>query len=187
MDTLPNYAFVDGQNLFFGTTKCNVCAKALKKEIKDMRLPDCTCGCAWEVNLAKFRVYLKENYGVTEAYYFLGNVRNQNTALYQDIQKAGFILQFKEHSEFAQSKKKGNVDTDIVFEIMKKLVDHSTEFGKVILVSGDGDYKKMVDYLVSKDKFKKMLFPNKKYASSLYNALGSERFDYLENLKTYIA
>ncbi|MFA7044456.1 MAG: hypothetical protein WC186_08940, partial [Bacteroidales bacterium] len=46
--------------------------------------------------------------------------------------------------------------------------------------SGDGDYKRMVDFLVKEDKFKKILFPNKKYASSLYKKLGSEYFDYLD-------
>ncbi len=49
------------------------------------------------------------------------------------------------------------------------------------MVSGDGDYKKMVDYFVKKEKFRKILFPNKKFASSLYKTLGSEFFDYLEN------
>ena len=43
---------------------------------------------------------------------------------------------------------------------MKNLVDNH-EFNKIILVSGDGDYKKLVDYLIGKDKFKKILFPNK--------------------------
>ena len=81
--------------------------------------------------------------------------------------------------------KKGNVDTDIVFEIMKNVIDNK-DFNKVILVSGDGDYKKLVDYLLKKDKFKKILFPNKKFASSLYKKLGAEFFDYLDNIKSYI-
>ena len=34
--------------------------------------------------------------------------------------------------------------------------------------------------LIKKGKFGKMLFPNKKFASSLYNAFGREYFDYLE-------
>ena len=40
-----------------------------------------------------------------------------------------------------KSTKKGNVDTDIVFEIMKNLIDNK-RFDKVVIVSGDGDYKK---------------------------------------------
>lgn len=68
---------------------------------------------------------------------------------------------------------------------MKNLVDNPA-FEKIVLVSGDGDYKKLVQYLISKKKFKKILFPNRKFASSLYKELGSEFFDNLENLKTYI-
>ena len=75
--------------------------------------------------------------------------------------------------------KKGNVDTDLVFGVMKILLERK-DFTKILLVSGDGDYKKLVDYLVKKNLFKKLLFPNRQYASSLYNKLGSEFFDYLE-------
>lgn len=180
-----NLAFVDAQNLHFGTTKCYICAKRLCREIKDIKLSDCTCGTGWEVDLSKFRIYLKEKYSVSEAHYFLGYLHEENDLLYKGIQKAGFIVSFKEHHKLAKSQKKGNVDTDIVFEVMRNLVDNK-EFDKIVLVSGDGDYKKLVQYLVDKKMFKKILFPNKKFASSLYKTLGSEFFDYLENIKTYI-
>ena len=39
-------------------------------------------------------------------------------------------------------------------------------FDKVVLVSGDGDYKMLVDFLIEENKFKKILFPNEKFASS---------------------
>lgn len=62
---------------------------------------------------------------------------------------------------------------------MKKLVENEP-LDKVFIVSGDGDYKKLVDFLIKKSKFGKMLFPNKKFASSLYKSLGREYYDYLE-------
>lgn len=157
-----NLAFIDGQNLHLGTSQNG-----------------------WKVDHKKFRVYLKDKYHVTEAYYFLGYVSEEEQSLYSNLQKAGFIVVFKEHGSSLLAKKKGNVDTDIVFEIMKNIVDNK-DFNKFLLVSGDGDYKKVVDYLIKKSKFKKMLFPNKKFASSLYESLGSEFFDYMENIKTYI-
>ncbi len=181
----PNLAFVDGQNMFFGTTKCHECAKRLGIELQNIKLSDCSCGTAWEVNLTKIRVYLKENYKVSEAYYFLGNLQDRNEELYKEIQRAGFILVFKEHHNKAKSRKKGNIDADLVFEVMKNMVDNP-EFDQVILVSGDGDYKKLVNYLILKKKFRKILFPNKEFASSLYDEFGGETFDYLENIKTYI-
>ena len=35
-------------------------------------------------------------------------------------------------------------------------------------VSGDGDYWRMVDYLIQKGKFEKLLAPSRKNLSSLY-------------------
>jgi len=158
-----NLAFIDGQNLHIGIMQNN-----------------------WKIDHNRFRIYLKDKYHVAEAYYFLGYVKEEEQDLYSNLQKAGFIVVFKKHNSNSITEKKGNVDTDIVFEAMKNLIDNK-DFDKIVLVSGDGDYKKLVDYLIFKNKFKKILFPIKKFASSLYNDLGSEFFDYLENLKTYIA
>ena len=154
---MGNQAFIDGQNLHLGTKSKG-----------------------WAVDHAKFRIYLADKYNVTEAYYFLGFVSEEEQYLYERLQKAGFILLFREHSSALKGKKKGNVDCDIIFTVMRKLAD-GEDFGKIILVSGDGDYKTLVDYLVKKDKFEKILFPNKEFASSLYKKLGGEYFDYLEN------
>jgi len=178
-------AYVDGQNLHLGTTKCDACAKKLNIKIGDIKKSDCVCGSAWKVDLKKFRIYLRDNYSVTEAYYFLGNLQGENESLYKQIQKAGFIVEFKEHHSSSKSQKKGNVDSDIIFEIMRTYAEDKT-LDKVVLVSGDGDYKKVVNFLLEKGKFKKILHPNKIFASSLYKKLGSEYYDCLENLRSYI-
>ncbi|MEI6304911.1 MAG: NYN domain-containing protein [Candidatus Taylorbacteria bacterium] len=157
-----NIAFIDGQNLHLGT-------------IQD----------GWKVDLKKLRVYLKDKYHIAEAYYFLGYVSEAEQDLYNNLQKSGFIVLFKEHNPVLKSTKKGNVDTDIVFEIMKNLIENK-DFDKVVIVSGDGDYKKVVDYLIKKGRFMKILFPNRDFASSLYKHFGAEFFDYLYNIKTYI-
>ncbi|MFW5887910.1 MAG: NYN domain-containing protein, partial [Bacteriovoracia bacterium] len=73
-----------------------------------------------------------------------------------------------------------NVDSDIIFNIMKKIY-RKNDFNKIILVSGDGDYKMLVDFLIEENKFEKILFPNKKYASSLYKKLGRKYFAHLED------
>ena len=155
--SISNIAFIDGQNLHLGTKECG-----------------------WSIDNKKFRTYLADKYNVTEAYYFLGFISVEEQDLYDNLQKSGFILSFREHGSLMKGKKKGNVDSDIIFGIMKKIADQE-EFGKIIIASGDGDYKKLVDYLVKKGKFCKMLFPNKKFASSLYHKLGGEYFDYLED------
>jgi uncharacterized LabA/DUF88 family protein len=159
-----NLAFVDGQNLYMGTNSENP---------------------AWKIDLAKFRQYLTKKYSVQKAYYFLGFVDEDNQELYDNIQEAGFILKFKEHSFAMMSKKKGNVDTDIVFDVMKKMYKKEL-FNKIVLVTGDGDYKMLVDFLIQEGKFKKILFPNKQFASSLYKKITRVYFDYLLNIKHLI-
>ena len=62
---------------------------------------------------------------------------------------------------------------------MKALIERN-DFDKILLVSGDGDYKKMVDYLIKQNRFKKILFPNTKFASSLYKQIGWQYFDHLD-------
>lgn len=52
-------------------------------------------------------------------------------------------------------------------------------YGTAKLVNGD--YKLMVDFLIEENKLEKILFPNRKFASSLYKKLGSVYYDYLDN------
>jgi uncharacterized LabA/DUF88 family protein len=151
---MKNIAFIDGQNLHLGTNEAD-----------------------WKIDHKKFRIYLHDKYKVEEAYYFLGYISEDYQDLYYKLQKAGFIVVFKEHKENFKGNKKGNVDTDIVFEIMKSIIEKS--YNKIILVSGDGDYKKVVDYLIKKNKFQKILFPNMKFASSLYKKLTNAYFAHL--------
>jgi uncharacterized LabA/DUF88 family protein len=149
-----NLAFIDGQNLYMGTTSSDV---------------------PWKVDLAKFMVYPRKKYGVVQAYYFLGYVQERNEELYEKIQQAGMILVFRQHSSAMFGKKKGNVDSDIIFQVMKRLYKKD-DFDKIVLVSGDGDYKIMVEFLIEEGRFEKALFPNRKFASSLYRD-----FDYFES------
>ncbi len=168
MEKIKNQAFIDGQNLHLGITRARP---------------------SWRINLQRFRVYLREKYNVDEAYYFLGCIDNDHEEIYNLIQRAGFILVFREHNPSMIGKKKGNVDTDIVFSIMKKIADKE-KLNKIVLVSGDGDYVKMVKYLISKNKLEKVLAPSHKSISSLYKSLIDNKFyTFLdnENVKKKIA
>lgn len=175
-----NYAFIDAQNLYFGTTRCSDCAKKLNINIENIKLSDCVCGNAWKVDLFKFRTFLKNKYGVKNAFYYIGYFDNNNGDLYTSIQRAGFILTFKEHNSEMKSTKKGNVDIDIMFDIMRIIHEEGDSFDKIILVSGDGDYKKVVDFLIKEDRFKKVLFPGNN-RSSLYKQLGNNYFSFLSS------
>lgn len=166
IDEKNNLAFIDGQNLYMGT---------IKQEEK-----------SWSINLGRLFVYLKRKYKVSQAYYFLGYKIKGMETLYQKIISAGFILKFREHNSEMLGVKKGNVDSDIIFQIMKKLY-RQEKFSKIILVSGDGDYKSLVDFLIRENRFEKILFPNKAGASSLYKKIDHRYFDYLDNFKQLIS
>jgi uncharacterized LabA/DUF88 family protein len=156
---MNNQAFIDGQNLRYSTAKSDK---------------------PWAVDLKRFRVYLREKYKVDKAYYFIGYHIDAYDDLYNFLQESGYIVVFRKHSEIMATLKKGNVDTDIVFTIMRKIADSET-FDKVILVSGDGDYFKMVQYLVDKNKFAKILAPHKDRMSSLYSRfLSPHYYDFLD-------
>lgn len=143
---MSNIAFIDGQNLHLWTQSEN-----------------------WKIDFKKFRIYLKDKFQVKEAYYFIGFLSEDQQELYSRLQKSWFIILFREHHSALQWKKKWNVDVDIVFEIMKQIINKE-DFEKIVLVSWDWDYIKLVKFLIEMDLFKKILFPNKKY-SSLYKQI----------------
>ncbi len=155
-----NLAFIDGQNLHMGTAKLNQ--------------------NAWKIDNMRFREYLRKKYKVDIAYYFLGYLDETNQNIYTQLQEAGFVLMFREHNSTMIGKKKGNVDSDIIFEVMQRLYKQE-EFEKVVLVSGDGDYKKLVDFLIEEEKFYKLLCPNREFRSSLYKQLGNQYLVYLDD------
>lgn len=160
---LFNQAFIDGQNLKISTMNASP---------------------SWTVDLKRFRVFLAEKYDVNEAYYFVGAFDPKNQDLYNALQRYGYVVVFREHAESSLSHKKGNVDTDIVFSIMRKLVEQE-KFDKIVLVSGDGDYWRMVDYLIKKAKFEKLLVPNAHALSSLYKTRTADVYRaYLDDVAT---
>jgi uncharacterized LabA/DUF88 family protein len=152
-----NQAFIDGQNLYMNTH-----------------------AHGWTVDLVRFRVYLHDKYRVDKAYYFMGVYDGKNQQMYDSIQSAGYVLVFREHAGSQVSKKKGNVDTDVVFYMMRAVADKE-KFDQVLLISGDGDYWRVVDYLIGKKKFAKLLAPNKKSISSLYKRIPDSFRDFLDS------
>jgi uncharacterized LabA/DUF88 family protein len=155
-----NYAFIDAQNLYMATAK--------------------RTHNPWKIDLARFRVYLRDKYHVAKAFYFLGFVQDKHESIYEEIQNAWFVLVFREHNPAMIGKKKGNVDSDIIFSIMKRLYKKE-EFDRIVLVSGDGDYKKLVDFLMEEKKLEKILFPDGKRRSSLYKQLSNQFFANLDD------
>ena len=137
----------------------------------------------WSIDYVKFRIYLKDKYKISKAYYFLW-FKEQENALYERLQEAWFILVFNQKPEHLKSDKKWNIDVNLTFHVMKKLLEENEKFEKIILVSWDWDYKVWVDYVIELDKFLKVIAPNQKFASSLYRHkkhLDPKYFTFLDN------
>jgi uncharacterized LabA/DUF88 family protein len=58
---------------------------------------------------------------------------------------------------------KGNVDAELVLHTMIEY----RNFSKAVIVSGDGDFYCLIEYLVDNNKLEKIIVPNKKYSSLL--------------------
>ena len=158
---MNNQAFIDGQNLILST----------KLDQKP-----------WKIDLLKFRKYLGEKYDISEAYYFIGCYLTDYEKFYSFLERAGYTLIFRAHSPESSSSKKGNVDTDVVFTMMKNFHEYRN-IDKFYLISGDGDYFKMVQYLQSKGKLGLILFPSRNKSSFLYHQIGNPYYDYLDKPK----
>lgn len=134
-----NYAFIDSQNV--------------NLSIRDQ---------SWVLDFAKFRQYLRDKYSITKAFLFIGYVY-ENHDLYTSLQKDGFILVFKPTLKLPSGKVKGNVDAELVLHAMIEYENYD----KALVVTGDGDFYCLVDYLRKKDKLLRLVVPNKNSFSSL--------------------
>lgn len=171
------YAFIDSQNLNLGTQRMG-----------------------WKLDWRKFRQYLRDEYGVTKAYMFIGYM-SENEQLYEYMHELGYLVVLKPtvdvgastQSEGAENKDrphddrekpavKGNIDADLVLHAMKELPNYS----QAIIVSGDGDFFSLAEYLSQKGKLARILTPNWQY-SSLLKAFDSKivRLDQLRRQLAY--
>lgn len=133
------YAFIDSQNLNLG--------------IKSQ---------GWTLDFRKFRQYLRQKYHVDEAYLFIGLVTTE-ASLYANLQKMGYILVFKPTLELPDGSVKGNVDAELVLHAMIQY----PKYDKAVIVSGDGDFHCLIEYLDEQGKLLKVLAPNKDFSGLL--------------------
>ena len=160
-----NYAFIDSQNLNLGTSK----------DIYDKNNNLIYKG--WKLDFKRFRVYLKDKYKVGKAFLFIGKMPD-NENLYQKLEEDGYILIFKPILEI-NGKIKGNVDAELVLHTMIEF----DNYDKAIVVSGDGDFHCLVEYLVEKKKFLHLMIPNDRGYSSLLKKFKDDYFVYLSGLR----
>ncbi len=151
MSKQPNtYAFIDSQNLNLGTQRTG-----------------------WKMDWRKFRKFLRDKYGVTKAYMFIGYM-HENESLYEYMHELGFLVVLKPTLDITSKSSdkdddrdkaavKGNVDTELVLYAMKELPNYE----RAIIVSGDGDFFSLAEHLEGQGKLAYILAPNWQYSSLL--------------------
>jgi uncharacterized LabA/DUF88 family protein len=104
-------------------------------------------GLGWKLDYHKFRSWIRQKYGIDQAYLFIG-LMPKHAALYTSLQNAGYTLVFKEVVYDGAGKAKGNCDADLVVRAVRDYFETGTT--KLILVSSDGDYAPLVNFWLEK-------------------------------------
>lgn len=151
---LATYAFIDSQNLNLGTQKSG-----------------------WKMDWRRFRRFLREKYNVTHAYMFIGYVPEFED-MYEQLHEAGYLVVLKptqdltkitpEGSEDGKTEDKkpikGNIDAELVLWAMKEIKNYQD----AIIVSGDGDFHCLAEYLLEQKKLRHIMVPNWQYSHLLH-------------------
>ena len=145
------YAFIDSQNLNLGVQKQG-----------------------WKMDWHKLRAWLRDKYGVTHAYMFIGYM-SENEDMYHQMHEHGFLVVLKPTNEIMIVAKpdetpkeekvpvKGNIDADLVLHAMKEL----PHYDKAIIVSNDGDFYGLIEYLAQQNKLLHVMTPSHRYSMLL--------------------
>lgn len=144
------YAFIDSQNLNLGTSK-NIYKN--KKLIYK----------GWKLDYKKFRRYLTDKFKVNKAFLFIGYIP-ENKNLYRRLKRWGYELVYKPTVKDNRGKVKGNVDAEIV--LYSAAIEYKN-YDKAVIVSGDGDFRCLHEFLDENRKLLNIIIPNTKSESSL--------------------
>lgn len=147
------YAFIDSQNLNLSVQK-----DIVNNEGKNIYK-------GWKLDFERFFIYLRDKYKVEKAFLFIGRVAG-NENLYHFLENVGYKVIYKPTLEYKDGKEKftkGNVDAELVLHTMIEFPNYD----KAIIVSGDGDYYCLIEYLDLQKKLSKIVIPNRNSFSSL--------------------
>jgi len=136
------YTFIDSQNLHKGVR-----------------------AIGWEIDYTKLYILLTRKYHSEKVFYFIGYSK-RNIVLYSKLRKIGYTLVFKPTLEIWKNnhkEMKGNVDGELILNAMAQYPNYD----KAIVISGDGDYFCLLDYLDKRSKLTKIIVPDGKRYSSL--------------------
>lgn len=149
------YAFIDSQNLNLGVQKSG-----------------------WKMDWRKFRNFLQAKYNVSKAYMFIGHVPEFED-LYLQMHGIGYLVVLKPTQDLTKPRTdgpvngkpegddkkpiKGNIDAELVLWAMKEL----NNYERAIIVSGDGDFYCLAEFLEEQRKLGFIMAPNRQYSQLL--------------------
>jgi len=115
------------------------------------------------INYKKFRGWLRQKYNPKNVFLFIGLIPDR-TSFYQHLQESGFILIFKQ-TITVEGIVKGNCDAELVLKAVSDFYTKNTE--RFILVTGDGDFGCLVEFLQKNEVLSRVLAPDENKCSFL--------------------
>jgi len=150
------FVFIDASNIIYGASELG-----------------------WKVDFEKLIKYLKERFGARKVFYYAGlDPENKKQLKFcERLQEFGFILHLVPLKTFKGGIKKGDVDSRLTFDLMKL----EKEYDEAIVMTGDGDYFWVLEYLLERKKIWLFSF-SRRTAKELKKLIGG-RFANLESLR----
>lgn len=137
----------------------------------------------WKLDYRRFRSWIRQKFGVTDAYLFIGLIP-KHAKLYTALKNNGYELFFKEVVYDGDGKAKGNCDVDLVLRAARDYYEKVVS--SVVLVSSDGDYAPLVAFWLEQGAHCTILSPSSvKKCSVLLKRTGAP-IVYLEDVKRKI-
>lgn len=117
----------------------------------------------FEIDYKKFRGWLRQKYNPSIVYLFIGLVPDR-VKFYEYLQECGFVLVFKQ-TVSVSGQVKGNCDAELVLKTVSDF--YMKSFSKCMLVTGDGDFGCLVQFLKENKVINGILSPDENKCSIL--------------------
>jgi len=187
------YAFIDASNLFYGGEKSlgwKMDYQKLLQYLKEKYGVSKTFYYAG-IDIGKYQPTEKidlaqlikhftselENPDLTEAEIVLIDRYIQRAKFYQKLQEFGYELIIKPVKIFGEGDnqtKKANCDVDLTFDLMR----YMSQYRKLIILSGDGDFAPVLQYLKKKHKEVHVLARGNRTAKEMRQLAGGDFKDF---------
>jgi uncharacterized LabA/DUF88 family protein len=124
----------------------------------------------FDIDYKKFRGWLRQKYKASAVYLFIGLVP-EGAKFYEYLQESGFILVFKQTISVGGSIK-GNCDAELVLKTASDF--YTKSFSSCILITGDGDFGCLVQFLKEHNAIDRILAPDENKCSILLKNKNTE-------------